>query len=408
MTLRALNQSSQYCHVTLVAVVALVLLQACSPSYSYKEKAVPEPVKLSERLEALFTKTKLVCFGRYALEVPEEAQLIWGKISIPDDVEVIVGTQKATKARIEQDIDKIKKNDRFAEIKYDGIGPTEGSWQVRYYENRFAKEDGALFFTTYVTRGDLTFILGDAVEGRDGSEATTSFRQATLVNNLRLRTSDEAPDEPGFCVEHGFIADGLYARQEMSSAGIYLPSLPDVTFSISSNKNAYADTPPAEFEKSQRGELSLLARIAGAKKDQGLSYPSRTVLREGKRKVNHWYGEESLIRRKDGVHDFEWAFVGTPKDVANPSEFGVAMFTKVEHNKVGAAKAASVTDDEAVALWDKLLSGLKFRVKVPGAPDGSYFPHLPKPVIPADKPTGDKPAGPATATPTAPTRPITP
>jgi hypothetical protein len=40
---------------------------------------------------------------------------------------------------------------------------------------------------------------------------------------------------------------------------------------------------------------------------------------------------------------------------------------------VGAAKAASLSDDEAVALWDKLLSGLKFRVKVPGAPEGSYY-----------------------------------
>jgi hypothetical protein len=106
---------------------------------------------------------------------------------------------------------------------------------------------------------------------------------------------------------------------------------------------------------------------------QGVLYPKRDVLREGKRDVQHWKGEESLIRRPDGTHDFEWAFVGTPTDVANPSEFHAAMFTKVEANMVGAAKAASVSNDEAVALWDKLLSGLKFRVKVPGAPEGSYF-----------------------------------
>jgi hypothetical protein len=106
-------------------------------------------------------------------------------------------------------------------------------------------------------------------------------------------------------------------------------------------------------------------------------YPHRTVLREGKRNVQHWHGEESLIKRPDGVHDFEWGFVGTPKDVANPSEFIVNMFTKVEHNTVGAAKAASLSDDEAVALWDKLLSGLKFRVKVPGAPEGSYYMPVP-------------------------------
>ena len=40
---------------------------------------------------------------------------------------------------------------------------------------------------------------------------------------------------------------------------------------------------------------------------------------------------------------------------------------------VRAAKKASVSNDEAVALWDKLLSGLKFRVKVPGTPGDSYF-----------------------------------
>jgi hypothetical protein len=40
---------------------------------------------------------------------------------------------------------------------------------------------------------------------------------------------------------------------------------------------------------------------------------------------------------------------------------------------VGAASAASLSDDEAVALWDELLSGLKFRVKVAGAPRGTCY-----------------------------------
>jgi hypothetical protein len=169
------------------------------------------------------------------------------------------------------------------------------------------------------------------------------------------------------------MASSFYGDQEMISAGIYLPSLPDVTFSISSNKDAYSDYPKEEFARIKVEELSLLARIRQAQEQQGSNYPDRTLLREGKRDVQHWHGEESLIRRPDGTHDFEWGFVGTPKDVANPPEFGAAMFTKVEHNTVGAAKAASLSDDEAVALWDKLLSGLKFRVKVPGAPEGSYY-----------------------------------
>jgi hypothetical protein len=355
----------------LFAALTALSLQACSRSHSYKDNIVTDPIKLSTRLQTLFAKTKLVCFGRYALKVPQEAQLIIGRVSIPDDVEVISGGMDAIKNRVVLDIERLRTNDKTSEITYNHEGPVAGSWQIRYYENETAKESGLHFFTTYVNKGDFTFILGDSLNG--GTEEAAAARQTALAKSIRLRSSDEVPNDPGFCVQHGFIADNLYARQEMVNAGIYLPSLPDVTFSISSNKDAYGDYPPADFENTQRAKLSLLARIRKAQEDQGIHYPSRTVFREGKHYINHWRGEESLIKRKDGTHDFEWALVGTPKDVANPSEFNVQMYTKVQHNTVGAAKSASLSDDEAVALWDKLLSGLKFRVKVPGAPEGSYF-----------------------------------
>jgi len=356
------------------AVLALVLLQACSPSYSYKEKAVPETVQLSERLQALFAKTKLVCFGRYALEVPREAELIWGEASISSKIKIIRGGLEASQRRVAQDIAKIKHKDATADITYNKEGPVEGSWQIRYYESESAKEYKLHFFDTYVNKGDLTFILGGSVGQIDTAEVAAA-KQAALAKNLRLRAADEVPDEPGYCIPHGFMSDNLYADHETVSVGIYLPSLPDVAFSISSSKDAYADLSPKEFETSQKPELFLLARIEQAKKDQGGGYPARTVLREGKRDVQHWHGEESLIKRSDGTHDFEWAFVGTPKDVANPSEYNAVMYTKVKHNVVGAARGASVSDDKAVALWDKLLSGLKFRVQVPNAPEGSYFVH---------------------------------
>jgi hypothetical protein len=362
-----------------VAVIVLVLLQACSPSYAYKEKAVPENVKLSERLQTLFSKTKIVCFGRYALTVPQEAELIWGRAGISGDIEIIGGGREASQRRVAADIAKIKRGSDTAEITYNKEGPVDASWQVRYYESDLDKKYKLHFFSTYVNKGDLTFILGGSV-GQVDTEEIAAAKQAVRAKSLRLRPPYEVPDEAGYCINNGFMADRLYANQETVSVGIHFPSLPDLTFSISSNKDAYGDYPPAQFEAEQRASLSLLARIDQAKKDQGLGYPSRTVLREGKRDVQHWHGEESLIKRKDGTHDFEWAFVGTPTDVANPSEYGVAMFTKVEHNVVGAAHAASVTDAEAVALWDTLLSGLKFRVKVPKAPEGSYLVHPLPPV----------------------------
>ncbi|MEJ7804702.1 MAG: T6SS immunity protein Tli4 family protein [Telluria sp.] len=376
MKLKTLKKSFLY----LVAGHAFVLLQACSPSYSYKEKAVPETVKLSERLQTLFAKTKIVCFGRYALKVPQEAELIWGSTVISGDVTFIHGGLEASQRRVAADIAKIKRESDTAEITYNKDGPVDASWQIRYYESDLDKKYKLHFFNTYVNKGDLTFILSGSVDDNE-SEDAAAVRLAVRAKSLRLRAADEVPDESGYCIPHGFMTDRLYAAQEMVNVGIYFPSLPDVTFSISSNKDAYGDYPPAQFEAEQRASLSLLARIEQAKKDQGPGYPSRTVLREGKRDVQHWHGEESLIKRKDGTHDFEWAFVGTPTEVANPSEYGVAMFTKVAHNVVGAARAASVTDAEAVALWDTLLSGLKFRVKVPKAPEGSYLIHPLPPVV---------------------------
>lgn len=102
----------------------------------------------------------------------------------------------------------------------------------------------------------------------------------------------------------------------------------------------------------------------------GTNGPAATpTLREGKKKVHDWDGEESLVRRPDGTQDFEWMFIGeNGGSVARPGNLSVSMRTKVEADRIGAAKALSLNDDEAIALWDKLLDGLKFRVAVPGAP----------------------------------------
>jgi len=370
--------------IAAISLIVLLSLFGNSRSYTYKESAVPEQVKLSPRLKALFEKTKVLCFGRYALEVPQEAQLIEGNATFGIGIEIVSGGLEKAKLRADEKIRKLKREDSTAEVTYLGPGPIADSWQMRYFEDKYAKADNSLFFETYVSKGAITFVLGDAIEEGE-TEGTVIARQMAYARSLRLRAAEEVPTEPGFCIQHGFMPGDRPDGQETISAGIYLPSLPDVTFSISSNKDAYADYDKDEFEQMKRNELPLLARIKSAQKTQGASYPKRDVLREGKRNVQHWNGEESLIRRPDGTHDFEWAFVGTPEDVANPSEFHSAMFTKVAHNMVGAAEKASVSDDEAVALWDKLLSGLKFRVKVPGAPEGSYFLPTGKPSTQSDK-----------------------
>ena len=366
-----------------LALGSSLLLQACAlpANYSYKkETAMPQAIQLSPRLQQLFAKTKLVCIGRYALEVPMEAVLNWGPAAFPSKLEIIHGGLPAANKRVTSDIAKIKEKNNTAEIISSQAGPVPNSWQIRFFDRDTSKESRLLTTRTYINRDDATFIIGRFATDTD---TAVSEEHGYLARNLRLRAADEIPDEPGFCIEEAFIPDNRYAKQELANAGIYLPSLPDINFSISSSKDACKDYD--NFDEYKK-KLSLLYRIQGAKNDQGLRYPSRTLLREGKRDVQHWHGEESLIRRKDGTHDFEWSFVGTPKDVANPSVYDAQLYSKVKHDTVGAASQASVTDDEAVALWDKLLSSLKFRVQVPGAPEGSYYINPSKPITPPPAP----------------------
>ncbi|WP_243136486.1 T6SS immunity protein Tli4 family protein [Janthinobacterium tructae] len=355
-----------------ITVIAMAFLSAHAKKNADKETIMLGNVKLSKRLEVLFLKTKIVCFGRYALEVPQEAQLISGGTTILSEIKSIPGGITEKNERIAEEIEKIRKNDPNSEIIYNEKGPVENSWQLQYYDGKFSKEDDRLIFKTYIIKGNYIFIL-DGSTRKWETIADSKRNQMVRANNLRLRDENEVPKEPGYCVKNGFMSDNKYDSQEMADAGLYFPSFPDVTFSITANKNAYGDYPPAEYDAKVRGKLSLLARIQEAKDQQGKNYPPRTLLREGKRDVQHWHGEESLIRRTDGVHDFEWTLVGTPRDIAYPAVLEASMYTKVAHNMVGAAEAASLSDEEAIALWDKLLSGLKFRVKVPGAPPGSYY-----------------------------------
>ena len=350
-------------------ILLTVSISSFSQKYTYKESAVPEPVKLSSRLQRMFAKTKLVCFGRYALEVPFEAELDWGTEST---VDVYEGGMAEAQQRARALIDEAKKSQRTAEVVYEGSGGEADTWQIRYYEGDISKEMGMLLFRTFIVKKNHIFRIGDITNDGE-TEEQVAARQSSLAKRIRLREPDETPREPGICTPHGFIAQATYDEQEMVNAGIHLPSLPDVSFSINSNKDAYADYSKELFERIKPTQLSLLGRIAEAKKDQPLTYPHRDVFREGKRDLHHWHGEESLYKRKNGVHDFEWALVGTPRDVAFPSEFHVQMYSGVAHDTVGAAPAVSLSDDEAVALFDRLLSGLKFRVKVPGAPEGSYY-----------------------------------
>ncbi len=189
-------------------------------------------------------------------------------------------------------------------------------------------------------------------------------RMSALMRGMRAWDGASVPREPGVCIDGAFIHEPTHRFQEIMSSGFVFPSLPDVHFSVMSNKNASTEA---------ENGIGLLRSVELAQRDAGLlgifgGYPY-TFLRRGKRTLHGlWEGEEVLSKSTDDqALRFEWQLVGQGGNVARPAHLDVSLSTRVENNRVGAARYSAISDEQAVALWDRLLENLKFRVAVPGA-----------------------------------------
>ncbi|KAB0325777.1 hypothetical protein J3P46_19560 [Janthinobacterium lividum] len=224
----------------LIFIISIMSIQTAAnennPPKIHRAKKMNETTIQKRKIETLFQNTKKLCFGRYLLNLPNEAELIIGNSA----VDLFKGGPNNLKHQAEIDLRKIKSLNISPEIIYNGNGPIENSWQLRYYSSSSAKEDNFIIYRTLINKGDFIFAIGDAV-GNGDTERTTAERQLLQAKSLRLRDTEEIPVTPGLCVEHGFLSENQYKYQEIDDVGIYLPSLPDVTISISSNKDAYGD-----------------------------------------------------------------------------------------------------------------------------------------------------------------------
>jgi hypothetical protein len=87
--------------------------------------------------------------------------------------------------------------------------------------------------------------------------------------------------------------------------------------------------------------------------------------RRGPRQIHDWVnGFEGLSRSPEqpevhSVHDFAIAFRGVAGDYVKPFA-DIRMQTGVSDNAIGAVKA-SLTDEEAIAVWDRITSTIRVR-----------------------------------------------
>ena len=317
------------------------------------------------RIDKLFEKTKPVCFGRFVMDVPASATVVPGPQAFGGDIQTLEKGSQSIKllasAKATQ-LEKIPHEEESGSLLRNSIdGPTPGSRVLQFRATSTATR--VMDVWAYHNAPPQAFLYKTGTAPSEGRTLDTEMREITYVaTHLRPRDPSDIPTDPGVCLDVGFIADDSGKFQEIFGVGLRFAEWPDVSFSVSSNKDA------------DQGE-SFEARRAEAKRAALLVAPLATLfnqvktLREGKLKVQQGQGSEALFRRpmsKDddngqGVwHEFLFEYAGKQYDHHNPS-WDASLITGVANNNAGST-AASLTDDEALALWDRLMASVRLRV----------------------------------------------
>lgn len=318
---------------------------------------------LPPKLQKIFEKTKPVCFGRFIIEVPTETTVVLGTQAFGPNIETLEDGAKSILATVEnkkQELSEKKFRDRVTPYLRDSTnGPTADSWTLLWWDGDAGKKVGMDEFSVFIRSGKHAYTFYSSTAPSEGRTFDIESAEIKYIAaHLRARAPDEIPTEPGVCLNLGFIADDSGKYQEIFGIGFRFPSLPDVSLSISSNKDGQTPQPLSKRRK-EAEKLALESPFAAA-------FSKVKVLRDGPRKLYQWDGEEALFRRpreEGGVwHELRFAYPGIRYDRNNPS-FSSTLFTGVDHNTAG-GKESSLNDDEAIALWDAVMSTIRLRVPV--------------------------------------------
>lgn len=310
-------------------------------------------------------KMKTVCIGRFLIDLPEETRLELAKprihgfdISSLDEPEADFQARLALReARLRATPDRLGGNknvESVREVKTENgvIGKIfvhsrtvmEGTRMRGLEQERYRFEGVAI--EALVHGQGLSFDLS-APDYDPAKIENLSKLVAKLVPN----PTNEAPKEPGFCIDRAWFRDPLTADQgEQIMMHAQLPSHPDIRFLTI----LAAGNKPAS--------QSLLERSAAT--EAGLAPDEKkriSRLRADRRRIGGVVGDE-LVRRfveqNDSIgYSFWWEVDGTEDNVFIPHVLFQMDSGESDHGPV----PSSLSQDAVMALWDKISSSIRLR-----------------------------------------------
>ncbi|GGY78522.1 hypothetical protein GCM10007388_09300 [Pseudoduganella plicata] len=320
---------------------------------------------LTPRLQTAFEKTKTVCFGRFMVDVPESAIVAWGHASMVLGIDFYQGGANAVMVEAMEFSKELKATEALYHDNISMFITEEDSIQppgriITGLES-FDALNG-LQIKGYYRWGEDGLVVSARPLRDDLAETVAEIK--SITQRLRSREEHEIPMEPGNCLEYSFLRDKAVADAEPPiehvRIGFRLKEFPDTHLSIyiapPNPYNAESDTLEWQLEKLEKEHTA-----------ESSNHPllKTKYFRRGPRQIHEWSnGWEALSRSPDqpgvhGIHDFVMDVKGVLKDVYKPYA-DIKMQTGVADNAAGAVKP-SLTDDEAVAVWDRITSSIRVR-----------------------------------------------
>lgn len=310
------------------------------------------------------------------MDVPASATVVHGYAEIPWKIKRLAGESGKMESWISKSLREIHEGDAYAsqalkaavDSPYGKVlaGAAPGQRLV------FGADQGSGIFykiESFMVLGQDLFIQEAQARtpeqirenGGAGSVGDVVAELNDVALKLRLRADGEVPNEVGVCVDGAFLPKALGASGENFALGIRLKEFPDVHFSVSTRvSNAGSQEEAIGDMKRRHKDAQRFALQSG----HGAWYARIKFLRRGEREFNGGQGYEILARKpaqNGGAENHQFVFEGAG-EVGNELRpaFSIEMDTGADYQEA-ARVLPSLTDKEALALWDKFLSSIRVR-----------------------------------------------
>lgn len=337
---------------------------------------------MTEKIAALPMKS--VCVGRFLIDVPADSIVTYGGAGITgwkfsaiaeEDVETF-GT-RLKNFEIERQAAKNRRGGQSLESVHD-LSRQGLSGNIYVFDRIWIKKGNTdpQEYTEAVSIDALVHLNGVSYQfsGKYHQAEDAQVLQKILWK-MEFRAPDQIPSHAGFCFERAMFSGELdISHHEFAVVFVGMADHPDLAIALSSA----AGPKPTK---------TLLQR--DAENSTKIEYRSRFhTFREGPRALNGIPGEEILDHVSEfngtGAHDFMWESLPSTTDVYFPS---LTLEMETGHGRPGNPIESSLSNEEALALWDKISSSLRRRpVGAAGASTVSDGPKPPAGQTPVTKP----------------------